>query len=110
MSLYPDPRLYPDHRLAVSQPQEFRDKDFSQSLIQRARDTIMQNKKLSTCSIDPIITGFHKNMYVYIKIAPHCRLAIQCLEIYKKNAVKETQNNKVELQTHQDRKVHYTIG
>ena len=85
MSLYPDPRLYPDHRLAISQPQEFRDKDFSQSLIQRARDTIMQNKKLSTCSIDPIITGFHKkNMSVYIKIAPHCRLAIQCLEIYKK--------------------------
>ena len=39
----------------------------------------------STCSIDPIIRGFcKKNMCDYIKITPHCRLAIECLEIQEK--------------------------
>ena len=52
----------------------------------------------------------HSGMCVYIKMAPYCRSAIECIKSRTENEVKETQNDEIELQRSKDRKVHYAIG
>ena len=87
-------------------------------IVHRARHTSSQltstehkEKNMhSTCGMDPIIGTFCKKEHVRLyQSSSTMQISHRVSRNLALKAVKETQNNEVELQTDWDRKVHYAI-